>query len=187
MLISFVCCRPPDSRSPNNPWPQWPRIYGLDYGHAEVLSVFGHDPRNYSITTTEFLSDESQTRVTGLKTQDVKVNSTTGKVERVPGTERIWPADLVILAMGFVAPEPGLPSSLGLDLDSRNNIHAEYGDYRTSVEGVFAAGDCRRGQSLVVWAINEGRGVADQCNRYLAQRYQQQAMEEEQEQLFVFN
>ena len=72
--------------------------------------------------------------------------------------------------MGFVSPELSISKSLGLDIDQRNNIHAEYGDYRTNVDGIFAAGDCRRGQSLVVWAINEGRGVAEKCNKYLVDK-----------------
>jgi glutamate synthase (NADPH) small chain len=161
--------RPPESRSSTNPWPQWPRIYGVDYGHAEVMAVFGQDPRQYSITTAEFLSDSTNSRVTGLKTQEVKLNSK-GIMERVPNTEKIWPADLVILSMGFVSPELTISQKLGLDIDQRNNIHAEYGDFRTSVEGVFAAGDCRRGQSLVVWAINEGRGVAKACHNFLQEK-----------------
>ncbi|RYG65421.1 hypothetical protein EON64_11925, partial [archaeon] len=109
--------------------------------------------------------------LTHVVTQDVQV--TPQGVQRLPDTERVWPADLVILAMGFVSPEQGIARQLGLELDQRNNIHAEYGDFRTNVEGVFAAGDCRRGQSLVVWAINEGRGVADQCHNYLLHRMMQ--------------
>jgi NADPH-dependent glutamate synthase beta subunit-like oxidoreductase len=90
-----------------------------------------------------------------------------GVLKKVPNTEKEIPADLVIIAMGFVSPELTIQSQLGIESDQRNNIHAEYGDYRTSLEGVFAAGDCRRGQSLVVWAINEGRGVAEKCHEYL--------------------
>ena len=103
-----------------------------------------------------------------MVTNDVKV--TPKGIEKIPNSERVWPADLVIIAMGFVSPEETIHKKLSLEVDSRNNIHAEYGDYRTSVEGVFAAGDCRRGQSLVVWAINEGRGVAEKCNEYLLSR-----------------
>jgi glutamate synthase (NADPH) small chain len=94
-------------------------------------------------------------------------------IKTIPGSEKEWPADLVILAMGFMHPEPTIPRALNLHTDQRNNILAEYGDYRTSVEGVFAAGDCRRGQSLVVWAINEGRGVADTVNTYLMNKIEQ--------------
>ena len=138
----------------------------MDYGHAEVVTLFGNDPRTYSVLTTEFRGENGQ--VKSLVTNDVKVTS--NGIEKIPNTERIWPADLVIIAMGFVSPEETIHKKLSLDVDSRNNIHAEYGDYRTSVEGVFAAGDCRRGQSLVVWAINEGRGVAEKCNKYLNSR-----------------
>ena len=130
--------RPPDARAPANPWPQWPRVYGLDYGHAEVVTLFGKDPRQYSLLTTEFKGENGQLK--SLVTQEVKVGP--GGITKVPGTETVWPADLVIIAMGFVSPETSIHQKLNLDLDSRNNIHAEYGDYRTSVEGVFAAGKC---------------------------------------------
>lgn len=158
--------RPPDSRSEKNPWPQWPRVFGVDYGHAEVLAVFGKDPRAYSLMTVEFRGENGQ--VQSLVTVDTKVGP--NGIEKIPGTEREWPCDLVILSMGFVSPEPNLSKKLGLDLDARSNIHAEYGDFRTNVEGVFAAGDCRRGQSLVVWAINEGRGAAEKCHKFLIER-----------------
>ena len=88
----------------------------------------------------------------------------------IEGSEKEWPADLVVLSMGFVSPEDYVANELELDLDQRNNIQAVYGDFRTNVEGVFAGGDCRRGQSLVVWAINEGRGVANACDEYLEQK-----------------
>merc|ERR1739844_456460 len=88
----------------------------------------------------------------------------------IEGSEREWKTDLAVLSMGFLSPETYVVEELGLDVDQRNNIHAVYGDFRTSVEGVFAGGDCRRGQSLVVWAINEGRGLAQSCNGYLVQK-----------------
>jgi len=159
--------QPPMNRAPDNPWPQWPRVFGVDYGHAEVHAVFGQDPRVYSVLTKEFIGTEDG-RVKGLITQDVEITPKGPKA--MEGTEREWPADLVILSMGFVSPEQYVAEELGLDTDQRNNIHAAYGDYRTNVEGVFAGGDCRRGQSLVVWAIHEGRGVADACHQYLQQR-----------------
>jgi len=130
------------------------------------MSVFGNDPRQFSVTTTEFKGEQGNLK--SLVTQNVEVVN--GSIKKIPGTEREWPADLVILSMGFVSPEGVLAEKLGLDLDQRNNIHAEYGDYTTSVDGIFAAGDCRRGQSLVVWAINEGRGVAEKCHRFLMNR-----------------
>ena len=159
--------QPPISRATDNPWPQWPRVFGVDYGHAEVRAVYGKDPRVYSVMTKEFLADENG-NVKALVTQDVELTKKGPKA--IEGSEREWPADLVILSMGFLSPEDYISKELGLDLDQRNNIHAVYGDYRTNVEGVFAAGDCRRGQSLVVWAINEGRGAADACDAYLEQK-----------------
>ena len=132
-----------------------------------MRAVFGSDPRTYSVLTSEFRGVDGH--VKSLVTNNVVV--TPKGIEKIPGTEKEWPADLVILAMGFVSPEPTVAKQLRLELDQRNNIHAEYGDFRTSVEGVFAAGDCRRGQSLVVWAINEGRGVAEQCHKFLLQRH----------------
>lgn len=170
-IVNFeLMSRPPEARASGNPWPQWPRIYGVDYGHAEVTSVFGHDPRTFSVMTTEFRGENGVLK--SLVTQEVKV--TGAGIEKLPGTEREWPCDLAILAMGFVSPQATISQQLGLEQDQRGNIHADYGDYRTSLEGVFAAGDCRRGQSLVVWAINEGRGVADKCHQYLVQRAQMQ-------------
>jgi NAD(P)H-dependent glutamate synthase small subunit len=174
-IVNFeLMPRPPDSRAPANPWPQWPRIYGMDYGHAEVTSVFGHDPRTYSVMTTEFRGENGVLK--SLVTQEVKV--TAAGIEKLPGTEREWPCDLAILAMGFVSPQGIISGQLGLEQDQRGNIHAEYGDYRTSLEGVFAAGDCRRGQSLVVWAINEGRGVAEKCDAFLQAKAAKEADEE---------
>lgn len=159
--------QPPPARAPDNPWPQWPRVFGVDYGHAEVVAVFGKDPREYSVMTKEFLAgDDDQVRA--LVTLDVEITPEGPKP--VEGSEREWPCDLCILSMGFVAPEEYVAGDLGLDLDQRHNIHAVYGDFRTNIEGVFAGGDCRRGQSLVVWAINEGRGVAESCDQYLKQK-----------------
>lgn len=170
-IVNFeLMPRPPDQRALANPWPQWPRVFGMDYGHAEVMAVFGDDPRTYSVLTTKF-NGESGT-VKSLVTQEVKITPT--GPQKIPGTEKEWPADLVILAMGFVSPEQAINKQLGLEVDQRNNIHAEYGDYRTNIEGVFAAGDCRRGQSLVVWAINEGRGVADKCHQFLVNKAKQE-------------
>ena len=105
----------------------------------------------------------------GLITQDVKIVPNEGP-RAIEGSEQEWPTDLVVLSTGFVSPEGYAPDELGLDMDQRNNVHAVYGDYRTSVEGVFAGGDCRRGKSLVVWAIHEGRGVAKSCDSYLQRK-----------------
>ncbi|EGZ14388.1 hypothetical protein PHYSODRAFT_545408 [Phytophthora sojae] len=160
--------QPPAQRAPHNPWPEYPRIYGVDYGHAEVRSVFGEDPRKYARVTKAFKGndkDEITHVVTVMGEKDPKTNFIT----EIPNTEEEIPCDLVLFAMGFVHPEQKIAESLGLEVDQRRNIRAAYGDYQTSVEGVFAAGDCRRGQSLVVWAINEGRGVADAVEKYFLQ------------------
>jgi len=159
--------QPPMERAPDNPWPQWPRVFGVDYGHAEVQAVTGKDPRVYSVMTKEFIGDDDG-NLKALVTQDVELTDKGPKA--VEGSEKEWPADLVVLSMGFLSPEDYVANELGLDVDQRNNIHATYGDYRTNVDGVFAGGDCRRGQSLVVWAINEGRGVAESCDEYLEQK-----------------
>ena len=157
--------RPPDERAESNPWPLWPRIYRVDYGHEEAAEHFGADPRTYSILSREFVSDGAG-KVKAVKTVEIAVGDD-GRLEEKPGTEREWPADLVILAMGFRHPEAEVLRALGLETDPRSNVKASTADYRTSAPGVFTAGDCRRGQSLVVWAINEGRGAAKACDDYL--------------------
>ncbi len=168
-LVNFeLLAQPPATRAADNPWPQWPRIYRVDYGHEEVRTKFGTDPRQFTILTKEFISDENGA-VRAIKTVRVNWSNNNGKVSmsEIPGSEEEWPADLVLLAMGFLGPEDTLVKELGLKTDPRSNFAAESGKFATSVEGVFAAGDCRRGQSLVVWAINEGRGAARECDRYL--------------------
>ncbi len=162
---------PPLEREPDNPWPQWPRIYQLDYGQEEAAAVFGRDPCHYCLSTIEFLGDE-QGHVQAVRTVEA-IWETTGngrlrpRLTTLPRSEKIWPADLVLLAMGFTGPEDHLLHQLQVAQDDRSNVQAEYGRFATSVAGVFAAGDARRGQSLVVWAINEGRGAARECDRYL--------------------
>jgi glutamate synthase (NADPH) small chain len=160
--------RPPMERAADNPWPEWPKVYKLDYGQEEAAAKFGADPRVY-ITTVRRLNGDAG-RVRSLSTVEVawrKDSSGRFAPLDVPGSEREIPADLVLLAMGFTGPEQPLLAELGVRTDSRTNIEAEHGLFATSVKGVFAAGDCRRGQSLVVWAINEGRGAARECDRYL--------------------
>ena len=164
--------RPPEGRAENNPWPQWPRIYRLDYSHVEAQHRFGEDPRAYNIMTKEFL-DDGKGNVRAVRTVEVDWSKPGEKApfsER-PGTQRDWPADLVFLATGFVGPELAVGEMLGLETQNpRGNwqtFKAEHGRFLTNVERVFAAGDCRRGQSLVVWAINEGRGAARAVDAYL--------------------
>jgi glutamate synthase (NADPH) small chain len=161
-LVNFeLLDKPPENRAPDNPWPQWPRVFRSDYGHEEAETKFGNDPRIYCILSKEFL-DDGKGNVCGIKTVRVKWVKKDGKVtmEEIEGSEEIIGADLVLLAMGFLGPENYVSELLGLEHDPRSNYKADHGKFTTSVPGVFAAGDCRRGQSLVVWAINEGRGAA---------------------------
>jgi len=171
-LVNFeLLDRPPDQRAPDNPWPLWPRIYRVEYGHGESATKFGKDPREYSILSKEFIEDNG--RVAGIRTVRVKWSKGEDgrfEMQEVPGTEEEWKADLVFLAMGFLGPEETLIPQLGLETDPRSNFKAEFDQYATSVEGVFAAGDCRRGQSLIVWAIREGRDAAREIDRYLMGR-----------------
>jgi glutamate synthase (NADPH/NADH) small chain len=161
--------KPPNERAANNPWPEWPKVYKLDYGQEEAEAVFGEDPRAYLRTATHFEGDENG-QVKAVHTVAVEwAKNEKGQFipKHIPGTEKVLPAQLVLLAMGFVGPEAPLLAALNLERDGRGNIKADYGHYETSIPGVFAAGDCRRGQSLVVWAFNEGRGVARACDLYL--------------------
>ncbi|XP_031274849.1 glutamate synthase 1 [NADH], chloroplastic isoform X2 [Pistacia vera] len=161
--------QPPKSRAPGNPWPQWPRVFRVDYGHQEAAAKFGKDPRSYEVLTKRFVGDENGV-VKGLEVVRVHwEKDASGKFQfkEVEGSEEIIEADLVFLAMGFLGPEPTVAEKLGLERDNRSNFKADYGRFATSAEGVFAAGDCRRGQSLVVWAISEGRQAAEQVDKYL--------------------
>ena len=161
--------KPPAERAANNPWPEWPKIYRLDYGQEEAAAKFGGDPRSYLSTATKFETDDSG-HVKAVHVVDVaweKDENGRFQLKHVAGSERIIPTQLVLLAMGFLGPEQPLIDALGLEQDGRSNIQAEFEKYTTTIPGVFAAGDCRRGQSLVVWAFNEGRGVARECDRYL--------------------
>ena len=165
-IINFeLMSRPPEDRSDNNPWPEWPVIYRVDYGHEESSQVFGEDPRHYQLLTKAFIKD-TDGNVKGIKT--VNVDLIKGKLTEIEGTEKTWDAELVLLSMGFLSPEHYLSDDSEIELDQRGNYLSEHGDYKTSKDGIFSAGDCRRGQSLVVWAINEGRGVASSVNDFLA-------------------
>ena len=165
-IINFeLMSRPPEDRSDNNPWPEWPVIFRVDYGHEESSQVFGKDPRHYQLLTKAFIKD-TDGNVKGIKT--VNVDLIKGKLTEIEGTEKTWDAELVLLSMGFVSPEHYLSDDSEIELDQRGNYLSEHGDYKTSKDGIFSAGDCRRGQSLVVWAINEGRGVASSVNDFLA-------------------
>jgi len=165
--------QPPAVRAEGNPWPSWPRVFKVDYGHAEAAHAYGQDPRRYHVLAKRFLVDEKTEALTGIEVVEVKwappktPGGPPGPFEEVKGSEEIIPCDLALLAMGFLGPEATLASALGLDVDERSNFKAEFGRFATTVPGVFAAGDCRRGQSLVVWAIAEGRGAAAAVDSYL--------------------
>ena len=161
--------KPPAERAADNPWPEWPKIFRTDYGQEEAAAKFGDDPRIYLTTATKFDQDKSG-RVTGVHTVQVKwAKNEKGQFvpQHVPGTEKVYPAQLVLIAMGFLGPEQPLLDALGVARDPRSNIKADHGKFQTSIPNVFSAGDCRRGQSLVVWAIDEGRGAARECDRFL--------------------
>jgi glutamate synthase (NADH) len=162
--------RPPPKRDEvRNPWPQWPRIFRVDYGHAEAAEAFGSDPRAYGVMTKAFVPHaDDPSRVGGVVVVDAELPAGGGPPREIAGTERVIEADLVLLAMGFTGPEQHLAEALGVDTDARSNFAAAWGDFATTVPGVFAAGDCRRGQSLVVWAIREGRDCAAAVDRYLS-------------------
>jgi len=142
----------------------------VDYGQEEAAAIQGSDPRHYAIMTKKFVGDENG-RVKEIHTVEIEWvtgdNGNRPTLREIPGTEKVWPAQLVLLSMGFLGPEDTLLNGLGVERDARSNAKAEYGDFATNIPGVFAAGDIRRGQSLVVWAINEGRGAARECDRYL--------------------
>lgn len=159
----------PETRQANNPWPEWPKVLKVDYGQQEAAAVQGEDPRTYLINTKKFVGDENgnlKELHTVLIEWQKNEKGAFVPVE-VPGSEKVYPAQLVLIAMGFTGPENTVLDQLGVAKDERSNAKADYGKFATNVDGVFAAGDMRRGQSLVVWAINEGRAVAREVDRYL--------------------
>ena len=169
LLQLEIMAKPPLERAGNNPWPEWPKTYKMDYGQEEAAAKFGDDPRVYLTTATHFEGD-TEGNVKAVHVVDVewkKDEKGNFGPQKIAGTEKVLPAQLVLLAMGFLGPEQPLLEALNLERDARSNVKAEHEKYTTSLPGVFAAGDCRRGQSLVVWAFNEGRGAARECDRYL--------------------
>jgi glutamate synthase (NADPH/NADH) small chain len=169
-LVQFeILPRPPDARAADNPWPQWPRVYKLDYGQEEAAALYGADPRRY-VTVTKRLVGDAGGNLKELQTIEVEwVKNGDGRLgmKEKPGSEKVWPVELALLAMGFVGPEKdGMLADLGVALDGRGNVAVDE-EKATSVKGVFAAGDMSRGQSLIVWAIQEGRAAARGVDRYL--------------------
>ena len=169
--------RPPADRAASNPWPQWPLILRSDYAHTEAKHKFGQDPRSYNLLSKAFLKDDSG-QVTGVRTIEVdwSTPSENAPFSEVAGSEKDWACDLVFLSMGFTGPEDGLAQELHLERDARSNFLASAPGYQCGSAPIFAAGDCRRGQSLVVWAIQEGREVAQAANLYLGGLSKNQAV-----------
>jgi len=153
--------RPPDRRTPENPWPQWARVYRESSSMEEMFAAGGKV--HYAIMTKEFLGENGKLK--GLRTVDLEWKGR--KFEEIAGSEREWEVDLVLLAMGFLGPRQGLVEQFGCETDQRSNVVTDPTTRMTSVDGVFAAGDCRRGQSLVVWALAEGREIANKVDAYL--------------------
>ncbi len=161
--------KPPLERASDNPWPQWPKVYKLDYGQEEAAALFGDDPRRYLVTAKKFVGDDKG-HVKAIEIVSIEwAKDEKGRFlpKEILGSEKTLPADLVLLAMGFLGPEDTVLSQLGVERDERSNAKAEHGKFTTNLKGVFTAGDMRRGQSLIVWAINEGRGAARALDEYL--------------------
>jgi glutamate synthase (NADPH/NADH) small chain len=162
--------KPPESREEQkNPWPEWPKKLKIDYGQEEAIFLTGKDPRNYLVSTKKFVGNE-RGEVSELHTVQIEwLPDKNGRFapREVPGTEQVWKADLVLLAMGFLGPEDSIADELGVERDARSNLKAEYEDFETNIEKVFTAGDARRGQSLVVWAIQEGKLAAREVDKFL--------------------
>ncbi len=162
----------PDQRAENNPWPQWPRVCKTDYGQEEAIAVFGSDPRIYQTTVTKFISDENG-NLTAIEVVSLesKRDENSGRMIMSPieGSNRIIEADLLLIAAGFLGSSPYVTKAFGVDTNARTNVATEDGKYATNVDKVFTAGDMHRGQSLVVWAIAEGRAAAKEVDKYLMQ------------------
>jgi len=164
--------QPPAERSESNPWPEWPDVYLLDYAQEEAKAQFGKDPLEHTSLTKSFIGKNG--KVEAIQLIDVKWEKQENGWEKpveVSGSEHIYPADLILISIGYRGPWTQLINKMGIKTVDQSHIRyaidAEYGKYQTNEKGVFAAGDARRGQSLVVWAINEGREAARECDNYL--------------------
>ncbi|MET3320938.1 UNVERIFIED_ORG: glutamate synthase (NADPH/NADH) small chain [Peribacillus simplex] len=158
----------PTARTSDNMWPAYPNVFSLEYAYEEAEAKFGADPRQYSIQTKKIVADENGNikELHTISMEKIKGEDGVYIFKEIPGTEKVWPAQFVFIAIGFEGTEQPLLSQFGVETVNQK-IDAVYGEYKTNVEGVFAAGDARRGQSLIVWAINEGREVAREVDRYL--------------------
>ncbi|MCR4892141.1 MAG: glutamate synthase subunit beta [Lachnospiraceae bacterium] len=155
--------KPPLERRADNPWPEWPKTLRTDYGHSEAIEIFGSDPRVFETTVKKVVSEEGRIR----EIETVKVAFEGGRPVEVAGTEKKLPCDLLLIAAGFVGAEKEVPEAFGLEMTGRGVVATPEGKYATNVPGVFAAGDMRRGQSLVVWALSEGRECAAEVDEFL--------------------
>ena len=158
--------KPPVTRAASNPWPQWPRVLKTDYGQQEAIAKFGHDPRIYQTTVKEILTDE-EGGIRAVRTVRLEPKTENGRMQMVeiPGSEEELPCELLLIAAGFVGCESYVAEAFGLERDNRGNLVTE--NYRIPDTNLFAAGDCRRGQSLVVWGITEGRACAREVDTFL--------------------
>lgn len=160
----------PDERAANNPWPEWPHVCKTDYGQEEAIAVFGKDPRIYQATVKEFIADKNgKLKKVKLVKLEPKKDTKTGRLNmtEIPGSEFEIPADYVLIAAGFLGTQEYVAKAFGVKLNARTNVETAVGSYKTSVDKVFTAGDMHRGQSLVVWGINEGRHVAKEVDEFL--------------------
>ena len=170
MLQLEMMPKAPDTRRPDNPWPEWPRICKTDYGQEESIAVFGKDPRVYQTTVKEFIANEKgEVCKAKLVRLESRFDKKAGRniMAEVSGSEYEVPADLVLIAAGFLGSQSYVTKAFGVDVNERTNVKTDPGSYRTSVDKIFTAGDMHRGQSLVVWAIREGRDCAREVDRYL--------------------
>lgn len=161
---------PSKERTAANPWPEWPRVLKTDYGQEEAIAVFGHDPRVYQTTVTEFIKDEKgNVQKAKIVKLEPKKDEKTGRMNMVPveGTEKLIDAQLVLIAAGFLGSQKYVTDAFKVAVNGRTNVETKPGEYETSVPGVFTAGDMHRGQSLVVWAITEGRRAAEAVDKSL--------------------
>ena len=160
----------PDTRAENNPWPEWPKVCKTDYGQKEAIAKFGHDPRIYQTTVKEFVKDKTGNlkELVTVRLESVK-DDKTGRMTMQPveGSEKKLQADIVLIAAGFLGSEAYITKAFGVSVNERTNVATEQGRYKTNVDHVYTAGDMHRGQSLVVWAIREGREVAREVDESL--------------------
>ena len=153
----------PDTRAENNPWPEWPKICKTDYGQEEAIALFGHDPRIYESTVKEFVKDKNgKLKAVKIVKLSWEKDEATGRMnmKEIPGSEQVLPAQIVLIAAGFLGSQKYVTDAFGVEVNERTNVKTAPGEYRTNVANVFTTGDMHRGQSLVVWAIREGRETA---------------------------